>query len=63
MRTWLREIRVHKGLNQSEAARKIGISPSSYGDIERSFRNPSPKRAKEIGSAMGFDWTLFFEEN
>lgn len=61
MRKWMREIRATKGMTQQNVADIAGISPSSYADIERGFRNPSPKRAKVIGQALGVDWTLFFE--
>lgn len=61
MRKWMREIRNVKGLSQSEMAKLAGISPSNYADIERGFRNPSTQRAKELGKALGVDWTLFYE--
>lgn len=59
----MREIRYRKGLSQKQAAIMSGISTSFYADIERGFRNPSPNNAQAIGSAMGFDWTLFFAQN
>lgn len=62
MRNWLREIRHCKGLSQKQAADLAGISPSFYADIERGFRNPSPKTAQAIGAALGFDWTLFYTQ-
>ena len=63
MRKWLREIRYAKKLSQAQAADLCGISPSFFADVERGFRNPSPKYAMVIGKALGFDWTLFYAEN
>lgn len=63
MRNWLSDIRRMKGLSQNDVANMCGISRSFYADIERGFRNPKVATAKEIGTALGFDWTLFFEQN
>lgn len=61
MRTWMKEVRTTKRLTQADVARIAKISPSSYCDIERGFRNPSTQRAKAIGNALGVEWTIFFE--
>lgn len=63
MRVWLRDIRDIKDLSQKTVAENCGISRSFYADIERGERNPKVDTAKEIGKYLGFDWTLFFEEN
>lgn len=63
MRNWLIDIRKIKGLTQKEAAEKCGISRSYFADIEQGTRNPKVDTAKSIGDVLGFDWTLFFEQN
>lgn len=63
MRTWLVGIRDTKGLTQRNVSEHCGISRSYYADIERGFRNPKVSTAKTIGEYLGFDWTLFFENN
>ena len=62
MRTWMRELRLCKGLSQKDTAEMAGLSPSFYADVERGVRNPSPPNAQAIGSAFGFDWTLFYTQ-
>lgn len=60
MRKWLVEKRGNR--SQYEIARKIGIPQSTYASIEAGSRNPSVQMAKRIALAMGFEWSLFFEE-
>jgi putative transcriptional regulator len=63
MRQWLIQMRVIKGLTQLQVAKLCGISRSYYSGIELGTRNAKPSTAKKIASVIGFDWTLFFEEN
>lgn len=63
MREWLSKIRETKGLSQYQVAEKCGISRSYYADMEQGRRNPKVDTAKAIASELGFDWTLFFEQN
>lgn len=63
MREWLIKLRNVKGFTQNEVASKCGISRSYYSGIEVGTRNPKPSTAKKIADVIGFDWTLFFEEN
>jgi putative transcriptional regulator len=63
MRDWLANIRETKGFTQKEVAVNCDISRSFYADIERGARNPKPTTAKELGAFLGFDWTLFYEQN
>lgn len=63
MRQWLSKIRETKGFTQKQVAEKCGISRSFYADIEQGTRNPKVNTAKAIGEVLGFDWTLFFEQN
>ena len=60
MRSWLVDLR--GGRSQQELANKIGMSQSGYASIETGNRRPSVESAKKIASAMGFDWTRFFED-
>ncbi len=51
------------GITQEELADKLGIiTRSTIGSIEAGFIAPSVRSAKAIGNYLGFDWTLFFEE-
>lgn len=60
MRVWLRTIRGNKP--QKKVAAAAGITQQMYSWIERGERNPSVEVAKKIASVLGFDWTLFYEE-
>lgn len=61
-RGWLKALRIQKGLTQQDVATKAEIERSYYTMIETGQRKPSVLVAKAIGSAMGFDWTIFFED-
>lgn len=63
MRQWLIQMRELKGLTQQDVAKLAGISRSYYSGIELGTRNAPAKTAKKIAAALGFDWTVFFEEN
>lgn len=59
MRSWLKEMRLQKGLTQYEVAKKAKIERSYYTMIELGSRTPSVYVAKKIGKAIGFNWTIF----
>lgn len=59
-RTWL--VRIRGDRSQQAIAARCGISQNFYSWIERGERNPSVEVAKKIASALGFDWTLFYED-
>lgn len=61
MRYWL--IKLRNGATQSEVAKASGISQNYYSMIENGERKPSVSVAKRIGATLGFDWTLFFEDD
>jgi putative transcriptional regulator len=61
LRTWLKELRIQKGLTQNSVAEKCEIERAYYTMIETGSRRPSVDVAKSIGEAIGFDWTIFFE--
>lgn len=63
MRDWLKEIRLKKGLTQEQVAILSDISRSHYTHIEQGTKTPSVDVAKRIAKQLGFDWTIFFENN
>lgn len=56
LRTW----RIDEGLSQSEAARRIGVSPYAYRSLE-SGRSASPANVKKIAEYFGRTATEFLE--
>lgn len=60
MRKWLVSIR--GGRTQAAVAYDTGISQSMYSAIERGNRTPCIKTAKKLGELLGFDWTMFYED-
>ena len=49
----LREARQRAGLNQTELGRRVGLSQSMIGAIERSDRSATPETAQAIADALG----------
>lgn len=62
MRVWLKEIRHQRGYTQEKVAELSNIQRAYYTMIESGNRNPSVSAAKKIGKALGFDWTIFFDD-
>ena len=62
MRTWLKDLRVEKGLTQQEVANTANVDVTMISKIELGERQPSVKVAKKIAAVMGFKWTRFFED-
>jgi transcriptional regulator with XRE-family HTH domain len=60
LRKWLIDIR--NGRTQAQIAKAAGITQQMYSFIELGVRRPSVEVAKKIASVMGFNWTLFFED-
>lgn len=63
MRYWLLDIRKTYKLTQSEVAEKASMARNTYAMIERGDRGVSVTNAKKIAAVLGFEWTIFFEEN
>ena len=63
MRDWLVDIRRKRNESQQEIANTVGIAQSTYASLETGARSPSVDMAKRIASALGFDWTRFFERD
>jgi len=62
MREWLRNRRTDKKMTQEDVAKLANIDRAYYTMIENGSRNPSVRVAKRIALALGFPWTIFFEE-
>jgi len=63
VRRWLRDIRDSKGKTQSDIADSTGISRSYYTKIELGIKTPTVDVAKKIASTLGFEWSIFFEDD
>ena len=61
IRKWLQEIRQNKNMLHKDVATASGIERAYYTMIENGTRTPSVAIAKRIASALGFDWTYFFD--
>ena len=55
-------LRKSKNLTQDELADKIEVKRSTIACIEAGINTPSVATAKRLGNELGFDWTLFYEE-
>lgn len=63
MRNWLKTIRRESNnLTQEQVAKMAGISRTMVTEIENGKANPSVDVAKRIAAVLGFDWTLFFDD-
>nr|WP_264672913.1 helix-turn-helix transcriptional regulator [Heliophilum fasciatum] len=60
-RTWLTEYRGER--THQQVADLANIDRSYYTQLESGIRNPSVETAKKVASALGFNWTLFFESD
>lgn len=60
-RKWLKELREKRCFTQLQTANKSHITRSYYTMIEQGKRTPKPHIAMAIGNALGFEWTIFFE--
>lgn len=61
MRNWLKYFREKRKLTHAEVSVLSGISRSFYTHIENGTKTPSVDVAKKIAKTLGFEWTLFFE--
>lgn len=59
-RDWL--IKARDSATHEEIANRVGIKRQYYSMIENGSRTPSVGVAKKIAAALGFDWTIFFED-
>lgn len=59
----IRTIRISKGIKSKFIADKLGISPSSYCDIESGRKKLTLEHAFLIAGALGIDINDFFYDN
>lgn len=52
MRVALRKARLKAGLSQAELAREVGLTRSSYTNIEKGYRHPSLLTALQIARVL-----------
>ena len=62
MRIWLKDIRAQQNMTQQEVAKAANVDVTMISKIELGERQPSVKVAKKIASVLGFDWTLFYQD-
>lgn len=53
----LRELRINRGLSVTDAAREIGISRRTLGEVERGPRRPHASTAFKIANFYGYKVT------
>ena len=61
MRSWLKELRVHKNFTRKKLANVVNVDVTSIAKYEQGERRPSPEVAQRIADVLGFDWTKFFD--
>ena len=61
----IKELRLQKGMNQKDLAKKAGISNTYLSDIEHQRTNPSIKTLSKIAEALeiDFDWDVFLKSH
>ena len=62
MRIWLKDIRAQQNMTQQEVAKAANVDVTMISKIELGERRPSVEVAKKIAAVMGFNWTLFYED-
>ncbi|WP_413524053.1 helix-turn-helix transcriptional regulator [Carnobacterium divergens] len=62
LKEWLKNKREESGYTQESLSIKLGIAKTTYASYEQGHRNPSVYSAKKIAKELGFDWTIFFED-
>lgn len=61
MRVWLKKLRLQREFTQEDVSSHSNIERPYYTMIEQGNRNPSVKVAKAIAITLGFEWTIFFD--
>lgn len=54
--------REKKLLTQQQLADLVGVDRTLISKIESGVSSPSVATAKKIAAVLGFDWTLFYQE-
>ncbi|UXU79064.1 helix-turn-helix transcriptional regulator [Mammaliicoccus sciuri] len=55
----IKDLRREMNYTQEDMAKKLGITIQYYNMLENKKRQPSVAIAKEIGSILGIEWTIF----
>ena len=59
----LKDARDKKRMTLMQLSKEAGIAQGYLSELETGKKkNPSVKTAKKIAAVLGFDWTLFFED-
>lgn len=58
----LKKVREAQHMTQDELAKHCGVVRQTISNIEVGMTKPSVELAKKIGSALGVDWVLFFDD-
>lgn len=61
--SFVRAWREHLGLTQREVAERMGISQSSYAQMESNAHKLRPSTAKRIADAFGIEWEQLREDD
>lgn len=59
-RTWLRKLRIRRGLSGGEVAKAAGVSGATYYQIE-SGRVCRVETAKKVAEALNFPWEWMYD--
>lgn len=62
MRIWLKDIRAQQNMTQQEVAKAANVDVTMISKIELGERRPSVEVAKKIAAVLGFEWTLFYQD-
>ncbi|WP_422404320.1 helix-turn-helix transcriptional regulator [Mammaliicoccus sp. JADD-157] len=57
----VKDIRKELNLTQKDMAKLLGVTGQYYNMIENNKKQPSVAIAKQIGSILDIDWTIFFK--
>lgn len=61
-RIWFTKKRMELGITQTQLAHKLNVSNRTISNIELGKRNPSGPLAKRLADVMGFDMSMFYED-
>ncbi len=59
----LKQLRENRGMRQEQVAKEVGISRTTYTNIENHKTRPSVIVAKKIARLFAIKWDTLFEED
>ena len=64
MDSWIKDLRMEKGMTQEQVARQVGIARTYYTIIEnnRPARSPTVHVVQRIADVLGFPWERYYNE-